>query len=91
MPAKVFLSVAQKKNLQKALKESECHHVRERILMFLLLKDGKTYQEISEFLGCAYRSVTYWRVHGDPDNLETIRDGREKGTTGKQMQLILSY
>ena len=51
--------------------------------MLLLMNDGKTYQEISDFLGCAYRSVAYWCVHGDPDNLETIKDGREKGNYRK--------
>lgn len=51
--------------------------------MLLLMNDGKTYQEISEFLGCAYRSVAYWCVHGDPDNLETLKDGREKGNYRK--------
>jgi aromatic ring hydroxylase len=42
MPAKDFLDLEEKKNLQKALKEEERAEVRERILMFLLLNDGKT-------------------------------------------------
>nr|NCS13994.1 IS630 family transposase [Microcystis aeruginosa G13-09] len=41
MPAKDFLDLEEKKNLQKALKEEERAEVRERILMFLLLNDGK--------------------------------------------------
>ncbi|GCA72601.1 hypothetical protein MiYa_04154 [Microcystis aeruginosa NIES-2519] len=40
MPAKDFLDLEEKKNLQKALKEEERAEVRERILMFLLLNDG---------------------------------------------------
>ena len=83
MPAKKNLSAAQKEKLQLALKESDCPHFRERVLMFLLLNDGKTYQEISEFIGCASRSVAFWCVHGDPEKLDTLRDGREKGNYRK--------
>ncbi len=53
MPAKDFLDLEEKKNLQKALKEEERAEVRERILMFLLLNDGKTQREIAEFIGCS--------------------------------------
>ncbi len=44
MPAKNCLSLLEKKNLQEALKIEENYKVRERIWMFLLLNDGKTYQ-----------------------------------------------
>lgn len=44
---------------------------------------ARTYQEISDFLGCAYRSVAYWCVHGDPDNLESLKDKREQGSYRK--------
>ena len=43
-------------------------YVREKILILLLMNDGKTYQEISNFLDIAYPTVAYWAVHGDPDN-----------------------
>ncbi|MEW5857731.1 MAG: IS630 family transposase, partial [Cyanobacteriota bacterium] len=46
MPAPNYLTPTQKENLQKALRESDCPHLRERILMLLLMNDGKTYQEI---------------------------------------------
>jgi hypothetical protein len=51
MPAKGFLTAGQQENLQKAVKESKDSHVRERALMLLLMNDGKTYKEISDFLG----------------------------------------
>ncbi len=86
MPAPNCLTPTQKENLQKALRESDCPHLRERILMLLLMNDGKTYQEITDFLGCAYRSVAYWCVHGDPENLESLRDGREAGNYRKATQ-----
>jgi transposase len=47
------------------------------------MDDGKTYQEISNFLGCGYRTVAYWCVHGDPDHLESLQDRREKGNYQK--------
>lgn len=42
-----------------------------------------TYQEISDFLGCAYRTVAYWCVHGDPGNIESLKDKREQGNYRK--------
>jgi transposase len=83
MPAKGFLTSQQLKKLQAALRESETAQLRERILMLLLMNDGKTYREISEFIGCSERTVVYWCVHGDPDNLESLRDGREQGNSRK--------
>ena len=57
MPAKGYLSLSQKEKLQLALKTEEDAKVRERILMLLLLNDGKTYQEIVDFLGVSLRRV----------------------------------
>lgn len=44
MPANNFLNHQQKEQLQKALRESDCPHFRERVLMLLLQNDGKTYE-----------------------------------------------
>jgi hypothetical protein len=54
MPAKNHLSKEQKERLLKTLKEHENPYVREKILILLLMNDGKTYQEISKFLDIAY-------------------------------------
>ena len=93
MPAKGHLSLSQKEKLQLALKTEEDAKVRERILMLLLLNDGKTYQEIADFLGVSLRRVAYWCVHGDPDKLETLEDGRKKGNfkkaTKEYIELLL--
>ncbi len=83
MQIRFFLDARQKKELTKALKKSDCPHFRERILMLLLRNEGMTYQEISDFLGCSYRSVAYWCVHGDPDNLESLKDKRRQGNYRK--------
>ena len=83
MPAKEFLTQEQLIKLQTALRESDNSYLRERILMLLLMNDGKTYRGISNFIGCSERTVVYWCVHGDPDNLESLRDGREQGNYQK--------
>jgi len=83
MPAIGFLSTEEKNNLQQALKTEEKADIRERILIFLLLNDGKTQQETADFLGCSLRTVAYWFKHGDPSNLETFQDGRSKGNYKK--------
>ena len=93
MPAKDFLNLRQKEQLQKVLRTSDCPHLRERVLMLLLLNDGKTYQEITDFIGCSYRTVAYWCVHGDLDNLDSLRDRREQGNfrkaTVEYIQLLM--
>lgn len=83
MPAKGFLDLEQQKKLQKALKEHEHPEIRERILILLLLNDGKTQPEIASFVGCSLRKVAYWAVHGDPENLDSLKDERMKGNHKK--------
>jgi transposase len=79
MPVPPFLNPTQTANLQAALRNSQDPHQRHRALMLLLRNDGKTYQEISAFLGCSYRSVAEWCVKGNPDDLESLRDERRHG------------
>lgn len=86
MAGKPFLTHPQRKRLQKALRESKCPRFREHALILLLKHDGKTYEEIADFIGCSYRTVAYWCVHGDPDNLETMKDRREQGNYRKADQ-----
>jgi recombinational DNA repair protein RecR len=38
--------------------------------MLLLRNDGKTYEEIVDFIGCSYRSVAHCCVCGNLDDLE---------------------
>lgn len=93
MPAKGFLDRGQQTKLQKGLKEEEHPEIRERILILLLLDDGKTQQQIADFIGCSNNKVSYWCVHGDPDNLETLKDERMKGNhqkaTDKYVEILL--
>lgn len=86
MPAKNHLSQEQKERLVKMLKQHKNPYVREKILILLLMNDGKTYQEISNFLDIAYPTVAYWAVHGDPDKLESFLDGRREGNFRKVTQ-----
>ncbi|MEL7407205.1 MAG: helix-turn-helix domain-containing protein, partial [Cyanobacteria bacterium J06558_2] len=87
MPARGFLDLEQQKKLQKALKEHEHPEIRERILILLLLNDGKTQQEIANFLGCSLRKVAYWCVHGDPENLDSLKDERMSGNHKKATEI----
>ncbi|BAQ66940.1 mobile element protein (plasmid) [Geminocystis sp. NIES-3709] len=83
MPSKNFLSEEERKYLQDALKIEKRSEVRERILIFLLENDGKNYQEIAVFLGCSPKTVAYWAVHGNPNNVDSLQDKRRKGNQTK--------
>lgn len=83
MPVPPSLSSSQQEKLQKALRESQDPHQRQRVLMLLLRHDGKTYEEISQFIGCSYRSVAHWCVHGNPDDLDSLKDERSQGNYRK--------
>ena len=93
-PNKNFLTPSQVTQLQQALKESELPHVRERVLIILLQNNGRTQKEISSFLGCSPRTVAYWCMHGDPDNLETLHNKREsehyRKATTEYVELLLT-
>ena len=83
MPAKNHLSQSQKQRLIKLLKESDDNYVREKVLILLLINDGKTYRQISDFMEIAYTTVAYWSVHGAPDNLDSFLDKRSPGNFRK--------
>ncbi len=90
MPAQNHLTSEQVGKLQKALKKEENGDIRERILILLLLNDGKTQAKIAEFLGCSLNKVSYWCVHGDPDNLESLKDERMRGNHKKATDKYIS-
>ncbi len=74
MPIKNFLSDEEKKYLQNSLKTENRSEVRQRILIFLLENDGKNYQQIADFLGCSTKTVAYWAVHGNPNNVDSLQE-----------------
>lgn len=74
MPAQGLLNEEQIKRLRQAVRQGDCPRLREHALILLLQNGGKTYQGIQVFLGCGYQTVAYWCVHGDPDNLDSLRD-----------------
>ena len=59
MPAKNHLSKEQKRKLLKEMNEHENAQIREKILILLLMNEGKTYQEIAKFLEISYPTVAY--------------------------------
>lgn len=83
MPAKGFLNLEQKERLQILVRSNDCPRLREHALILLLQNDGKTYEDIANFIGCGYRTVAHWCVHGDPDNLESLKDKRQQGNYRK--------
>jgi transposase len=83
MPAKNHLSQEQKERLIKLLKEADRHYVREKVLIILLINDGKTYQQISDFLQISYTTVAHWAIQGDPDRLNSFCDERSQGNFRK--------
>jgi transposase len=93
MPAKGFLNLEQKERLQTLVRSDDCSRMREHALILLLQNDGKTYEEIANFIGCGYRTVAHWCVHGDPDNLESLKDKRQLGNyrkaTEQYIELLL--
>ncbi len=93
MPIKNFLSDEEKKYLQNSLKTENRSEVRQRILIFLLENDGKNYQQIADFLGCSTKTVAYWAVHGNPNNVDSLQDKRRKGNqikaTDKYIEILL--
>jgi transposase len=93
MPAKGFLNQEQKERLQTVVRSDDCPRLREHALILLLQNDGKTYEEIADFIGCGYRTVAYWCVHGNPDNLDSLRDKRQQGNyrkaTEEYIELLL--
>ena len=93
MPAKGFLNQEQKERLQTVVRSENCPRLREHALILLLQNDGKTYEEITDFIGCGYRTVAYWCVHGDPNNLDSLRDKRQHGNyrkaTEEYIELLL--
>lgn len=78
MSAKEFLNPQQKQQLQKALRESDNPALRERCLILLLLNDQRTPREITELLGCSYRTIAYWQLQGIPNNLESLHSRNPK-------------
>ncbi|MBD3881555.1 helix-turn-helix domain-containing protein [Phormidium tenue FACHB-886] len=93
MPAKNFLTLEQIKRLQSLFKTSELSHVRERALILLLQNDGKTQQEIADFLGCSPRTVAHWCKHGDPDRVGSFLNQRDqerhRKATPEYIELLL--
>lgn len=93
MAIKNYLTLEDKLELQQQLKFHEHPDIRERILILLLRNDGKTQQEIADFLGCSLRKVAYWCMHGNPSNIESLIDERMKGNyhkaTDEYIKLLL--
>ncbi len=72
------------------MREDDSPQFRSRCLMLLLMNDGKNYDQIAEFLGCSRRTVAHWCNRGEPENLASLRDGREQGNHRKATEAYMS-
>ena len=86
MSAKDFLKPTQKEQLQKILRESDQSHLREGCLILLLINHGMTAREITDLLGCSYRTVAYWSFQGVPENWENLPSQQEPENLPDQRQ-----
>lgn len=77
MSTKSFLSPKQKEQLQKVVRETLNSDLREGCLILLLINHGQTAREITDLLGCSYRTVAHWQFQGIPHNLESLPVQRE--------------
>ncbi|MFS0516264.1 hypothetical protein ACEYW6_16340 [Nostoc sp. UIC 10607] len=71
------------------LKQSDHFEMRELALILLLMNDGRTQEEIALVIGCYRRTVAYWCVHGDPNKIESLEDGRIKREYRKANQVYI--
>jgi len=46
-------------------------------------------KKIADFIGCGYQIVAYWCVHGNPDNLDSLRDKRRLGNYRKATEAYI--
>jgi transposase len=58
-----------------------------------LLNNGNTQAKIADFIGISLNKVSYWCIHGGPENIETLKDKRMKGhhkkATDKYIEILL--
>lgn len=83
MPAPNHLNESQREMLLNELRENNSPLIRDRILILLLINDGKIYEQVAKFLQIFYPTVAYWSKHGDPDKLDSFKDGRAEGNHKK--------
>ena len=76
MPAKGCLNWEQKERLQTLVRGNNCPRIREHALILLLQNDGKTYEDIANRIGCGYRTVAHWCIHGEERQQHGIFGGQ---------------
>ena len=58
-----------------------------------MLNEGNTHKQVAELIGCSLSEVAYWSVHGDPENLDSLKDERMNGNyrkaTSEYINLLL--
>jgi transposase len=73
------LSEEERQEHIEALRQEHSGLVRERMLIVLLRNDGKTYEQIAEFLSCTAKTAARWCKQYNREDLGSLRDGRAQG------------
>lgn len=69
--------------LQWQYKREKDSSVRERLLMIIWLKKGKTTYEVADLLNCPQSKVMYWKSRFEKEGLNGLRTKPRSGKTPK--------
>lgn len=69
--------------LQELYKQEQDADIRERLLIVIWLKKGKTTYEVGELLGCPQSKVVYWKLRFEKEGLEGLRTRPRSGRPSK--------
>ena len=68
--------------LREQYKMEKDADIRERILMIIWLKSGKSTYEIGDLLFCPHSRVAYWKKRFNSGGLESLRTAERPGRPG---------
>ena len=68
--------------LREQYKREKDADVRERILMIIWLKSGKSTYEVGDLLFCPHSKVAYWKKRFNGGDLEGLRTAERPGRPG---------
>jgi Transposase and inactivated derivatives len=74
------MDIAELQNHYRSEKDAE---VRERLLMMIWLKKGKTTYEVADLLGCPQSKVMYWKTRFEEESLKGLKTRPRSGKPPK--------
>jgi len=76
--------------LQELYKKERDADLRERLLIVIWLKKGKTTYEVADLLGCPQSKVAYWKLRFEKEGLEGLRTRPRPGQPKKLSEELQS-